>query len=159
MRKILIFGNSGSGKSTFAKKLCVENKLTHLDLDLIAWKDSNPPERKLLTESKKDLIEFIHSNDAWVIEGCYTDLLELISSHSNEIIFLNLSVEECISNARSRPWEPHKYKPKQAQDANLDMLINWITQYIDRDDTFSKSYHQRFYNDYSGCKQMLTSNK
>ena len=158
MRKILIFGNSGSGKSALAKKLCYENKLTHLDLDLLAWKDSDPPERKSLMESEKEILEFVHSNSAWVIEGCYTDLLELAASHSNEIIFLNLPVETCISNAKKRPWEPHKYESKEAQDANLEMLINWIAQYSEREDTFSLASHQNFYDEYEGNKQMLTSN-
>ncbi len=159
MRKILIFGNSGSGKSTLAKKLCDENTLTHLDLDLLAWKDSNPPERKLLKETKKEILEFIESNNTWVIEGCYTDLLELASPYSNEVIFLNLPVAACIANAKKRSWEPHKYASKEAQDANLEMLISWIAQYTKRDDTFSLASHQKFYDDYVGNKQMLSSNQ
>lgn len=35
--KILIFGNSGSGKSTYAKRLAAAHALSHLDLDSIVW--------------------------------------------------------------------------------------------------------------------------
>ena len=59
MRKILIFGNSGSGKSTLAKKLCAAEKLAHLDLDTLAWQPTNPPIRNPLTESEKNITEFI----------------------------------------------------------------------------------------------------
>ena len=158
MSNILIFGNSGSGKSTLAKSICKSQGLAHLDLDSLAWEAITPPERKSLKSSKKEIDNFIKINKSWVIEGCYTDLLELAKSYSSEIIFMNLPIESCISNAKSRPWEPHKYESKRAQDENLDMLIDWISQYIKRDDTFSMVAHQKFYNNYSGKKRIINSN-
>jgi len=159
MQKILIFGNSGSGKSTLAKSLCEHNDLSHLDLDSLAWKTTPIPERKSLDESSDDILQFIQANKSWVIEGCYTDLLEIASPYSTEILFMNLSIAECISNAKNRPWEPHKYKSKEAQDKNLEMLIDWISQYDQRDDTFSQKSHQLFYKDYVGKKRMITQNE
>ena len=158
LSNILIFGNSGSGKSTLAKSLGKAQGLAHLDLDSLAWEATTPPERKSLNISKAEIENFIKTNDSWIIEGCYTDLLGLVESYSNEIIFMNLPIEECIRNAKSRPWEPHKYESKQAQDENLDMLINWISQYANRDDTFSSIAHQKFYNNYSGKKRIINSN-
>lgn len=158
MRKIIIFGNSGSGKSTLAKERCEIEGLAHLDLDTLAWLPGMPPERKLLAESEVDIQAFITNNEGWVIEGCYSDLLELALPYSNEIIFLNLSIEDCISNARKRPWEPHKYESKEAQDANLDMLIAWIAQYTERNDEFSLQAHQALFDGYLGKKSVLVSN-
>jgi adenylate kinase family enzyme len=126
LKKILVFGNSGSGKSTLSKELAATAKLAHLDLDTLAWLPTIPPERKALKDSAKEINEFITNNDGWVIEGCYSDLLEIASPYSTEIIYLNLPIEQCIKNAKSRPWEPHKYASKEAQDANLNMLIDWI---------------------------------
>ena len=37
MTKIFISGGPGSGKTTFAKKLAVENNIPHFDLDDIKW--------------------------------------------------------------------------------------------------------------------------
>ena len=105
MSKILIFGNSGSGKSTLAKTLCGIHGLAHLDLDTLAWEATVSPERKPLDESGEEIESFINSNESWVIEGCYTDLLELAEVNANEIIFMNLPVEACISNAKDRPWQ------------------------------------------------------
>ena len=159
MRKIVIFGNSGSGKSTLAKKLCSEDGLSHLDLDLLAWMPTVPPVRKRLAESKTEIENFINSNNGgWVIEGCYSDLLEMTLPSSNEIIFMNLPVELCIENARNRPWEPHKYESKEAQDNNLSMLIDWISQYSARTDTFSRISHMSLYKGYSGQKRMVEIN-
>ena len=156
MRKILIFGNSGSGKSTFAKTLFRSDDLAHLDLDTLAWQPTVPPARKPLAESEKELFAFVESNNCWVIDGGYADLLNLAAAHANEIIFLNLPVEACIANAKTRPWEPHKYESKVAQDANLDMLVEWIADYYVRHDLFSKAAHNAFYNQFTGKKSMVT---
>jgi len=159
LRKILIFGNSGSGKSTLAKRLCGDDDLSHLDLDTLAWKPEIPPERKPINVSASDITKFINLNRGWVIEGCYSDLLEVALPFSNEIIFMNLPVDSCIKNARNRPWEPHKYESKGAQDNNLEMLISWISQYPKREDVFSEAMHKRLYERYSGRKSMVTSNE
>ena len=69
-----------------------------------------------------------------------------------------LSVDDCIINAKNRAWEPHKYASKTEQDANLAMLIQWISQYETRDDNFSKAAHLAFFQNYSGAKKMFTTN-
>ena len=157
--KILVFGNSASGKSTLAKELTSSTGLAHLDLDTLAWMPCVPPQRMPLNESLQKIDEFIESNCGWVIEGCYTDLLESALSKSSEIIFMNLSVDKCVANANNRPWEPHKYQSKQAQDANLDMLIEWISAYADRKDTFSLAAHQGLYQSFQGEKKMYLDNQ
>lgn len=164
MSKIVVFGNSGSGKSTLAKALCATGNVAHLDLDTLAWQavslsDKTPsektsPERAPLEEPSRKIDNFINHNQNWVIEGCYSDLLELALSQATEIIFLNIPVETCIANAKQRPWEPHKYESRQAQDANLDMLIDWIAQYSKRNDTFSYTSHRAMYDSYAGSKKM-----
>ena len=154
----MIFGNSSSGKSTLAKKLCISEKLFHLDLDTLAWLPTVPPERKPLAESESEISDFINSNTGWVIEGCYSDLLEMAIPSSNELIFMNIPVELCVENARNRPWELHKYESKEAQDSNLNMLIEWISLYSERTDVFSKSTHTTLYEKYPRKKSIVTSN-
>lgn len=158
MRRILIIGNSSSGKSTLARRLSDEQRLAHLDLDTLAWRSDEPLQRKPLPESALEIRRFITTNPGWVIEGCYGDLAELTLDAANELVFLNLPVEVCIGNARKRPWEPHKYPTKEAQDANLETLINWIADYELRDDTMSKAFHMALYNRFAGRKTMLTAN-
>ncbi len=158
MRKVLVLGNSGSGKSTLAKELRDAEGLAHLDLDSLAWQDSSPPQRAALEESHIAIQEFVENNAAWVIEGCYTDLLELLEKEANELIFLNLPIELCIRNARERPWEPHKYPSLEAQDENLEMLLEFIAGYDERDDVFSLEAHSSFYNKFAGKKTMFFSN-
>lgn len=162
MKKILIFGNSGSGKSTLAKVISEQEGLAHLDLDVLAWQPSAEkdaaPQRKPIGESKQAIDAFATSNEGWVIEGCYTDLLELLENAANEIIFMNLPVAACQRNARQRPWEAHKYPSKAAQDANLPMLLDWIADYPLREDVFSLQSHQAFYDRFNGPKRLIVEN-
>ena len=138
--------------------LCSKYGLAHLDLDTLAWLPTSPPRRKPLLDSRNNIALFIASNECWVIEGCYSDLLETAIPDSTEIVFMNLPIHACISNAQNRPWEPHKYATKAAQDANLGMLIDWIAQYPERKDTFSSAAHHRLYAEYAGKKSVFTSN-
>ena len=171
MQKIIIFGNSGSGKSTLAKKLAVENKLAHLDLDTLAWLATSPPQRKSIIDSAKEIATFTQKHESWIIEGCYSDLLELLATKSNddalkgqgnctanEMVFLDLPIDTCIKNAEKRPWESHKYSSKQVQDENLGMLIHWIKDYETRTDSFSKKAHQALYETFEGKKTTIKNN-
>ena len=158
MRKILIFGNSGSGKSTLAARLAERSALAHLDPDSLAWLSTTPPQRMPLADSLAQIDTFTKQNAAWVVEGCYTDLLEALAEQASEIVFLNLSVELCVENAKARPWEPHKYASKEAQDANLEMLLDWIAQYETRGDVFSLAAHRKFYEAFPGKKSCILTN-
>ncbi len=157
-KKIVVFGNSGSGKSTLAKNMCASQRLAHLDLDTLAWLPTNPPERSSLEQSSEAIDAFISSNPNWVIEGCYADLLALVLTEATEIIYMDLPVSLCIENARNRPWEPHKYETKEAQDSNLEMLITWIGEYPSRADEFSASAHQKLFAEYMGKKTRYVEN-
>ena len=86
-------------------------------------------------------------------------MLELVTQQADEVIFLNLPVSTCVANAKNRPWEPHKYKSKEAQEENLDMLIYWISQYTSRNDTFSKVAHEQLFEEFQGKKTMYVSNE
>jgi adenylate kinase family enzyme len=98
LHRIVIFGNSGSGKSTLAKHYVAEYRLAHLDFDVLAWNDTNPPKRKSLKDSAVKIHKFLNENQNWVIEGCYSGLLGLAIKKANEVIFLNPGVKICIDN-------------------------------------------------------------
>lgn len=154
-----MFGNSGSGKSTYAQWQSETRGLIHLDLDTVAWADGvHPPKRRPLEKSLEDIGAFVQANENWVIEGCYSDLLAHAISYATEVVFLNPGVEVCVENATSRPWEAHKYDSPEAQNANLNMLISWIQQYDRREDEFSLQAHRRLFDEYRGNKREYESN-
>ena len=156
MHRILITGNSGSGKSTMAAQVATEYGLPHLDLDTLAWE--SPAVRRPLDESVAAIRAFLDRNPEWVVEGCYARLLEAVLPHATELRFLNPGVEACIRNCRSRPWEPHKYPSVEAQNQNLETLIRWVREYETRDDEFSLRRHRQLFAEFDGEKVEYTDN-
>ena len=153
--KVVILGNSGSGKTTMAGRLVERHGLALLDLDTIAW--SAPGERKRFSESIGDLQAFVNDHaSGWVIEGSYGDLAEAALAHCTELRFLNPGIAACIANCEARPFEPHKYASPEEQDANLDMLKDWVRQYETRADTYGLAYHRRVYASFDGEKREYT---
>lgn len=155
--KILVFGNSGSGKSTYAQALAAQHGLAHLDLDTIVWEPGQiavPRDPAAITES---LSAFIAAHSQWVIEGCYGELVERASHACTELVFLNPGLEACQGNNRRRPWEPHKYVSMEQQDAMLANLQAWVAEYYTRDDAWSYSAHRRLFDAHQGAKVEYTT--
>lgn len=152
--RVLVVGNSGSGKSTLARTLTQAHGIAALDLDSIAW--SRPGVRRELDDSARALQAFVAANDGWVIEGCYSSLIERAVPHATELVFLDPGVDACIANNRLRAWEPHKYPSKAAQDANLEFLQQWVRAYYTRDDEYSHRAHRALYDAFKGKKAAPT---
>lgn len=137
-----------------ARALAAEHGLVHLDLDSIAW--ATPGVRRVTSESLAEIESFLASNDAWVIEGCYADLMDPILSAATEVRFLNPGIEACIANCRARPWEPDKYPTKEDQDAKLAFLLDWVREYETRDDEYSLKSHRALFDRFRGRKREIT---
>lgn len=150
--RILVFGNSGSGKSTLARQLGCEHGLPHLDLDSIVWEPGRIAVQRQPEAIAASLSAFLEENRRWVIEGCYGELVEAASSHCTELVFLNPGLETCLAHNRARPWEPHKYPSKEAQDTMLDNLQAWVAGYYERQDQWSYHAHRRIFDSFAGPK-------
>ncbi|MFT5144557.1 MAG: adenylate kinase family enzyme [Rhodothermales bacterium] len=150
-RRILILGNSGSGKTTMARALQDEFALPHLDLDSIAF--GQPGERLPLGESRAALKAFDQTHDSWVIEGSYASLARAALPFCTEFRFLNPGVEACVTNCGSRPWEPEKYASPEEQDERLAFLLEWVRSYEDRDDEYGLAQHRGVFDGFDGVKR------
>ena len=154
MPRIVIFGNSGSGKSTEARRLAQQYSMPRLDLDHIAW--SSPGVRKPIEQSAVEIEQFIAATPDWVAEGCYADLLAFLLPHATEVVFMNPGVDTCVANARARPWERDKYASPEEQDARLEFLIEWIRQYETRSDEYSLVRHRALFDRFAGPKREIS---
>lgn len=134
-----------------ARRLMGGRDVPRLSLDEIAWNDG--PERKPLAESLELLDAFMSRNDEWIIEGCYGDLVEAALAHCTELRFLNPGVEVCVEHCRRRPWEPEKFPTREAQDAMLERLIEWVREYDTRDDEYGLRRHRTLFDRFDGNKR------
>lgn len=153
-RRILILGNSGSGKTTMARALQRAYGLVHLDLDLVAWGEDG--KRLPLEESVAALRAFQEAHATWVIEGSYGRLVEAALPACAELRFLNPGVAACVANCRRRPWEPEKYATPEAQDAGLAFLLEWVRQYPARADEYGLNFHRAVFEAFDGPKREYT---
>jgi len=157
MRRVAIIGNAGSGKSTLARRLAAECGAEVLDLDTVAWEPGKPAQPRASEVAAREVRAFCAAHPAWVIEGCYGDLVEAVLDGAVELIFLNISWDDCERQCRGRAWEPHKWKSKEAQDAHLDCLLDWVRAYYTRDGALSLRGHREIFDRYTGPKREISA--
>jgi adenylate kinase family enzyme len=156
--RLVLLGNAGAGKSTMANQITDGGKIPRLSLDTIAWDEGFPcPKRKPLDASLRKLNDFIRASDQWIVEGCYSDLIEAALPHCTELRFLNPGVEVCVAHCHRRPWEPEKFSSPEEQNAMLDKLIQWVKDYENREDEFGLKRHRQLFGNFRGRKREYTS--
>ena len=138
-----------------ARRLIRGKNIARLCLDEIAWNDGT--ERKARDVSIRELREFLSGNEQWVIEGCYSDLVEIALPHCTELRFLNPGVEACVEHCRQRPWEPEKFSSQEEQQAMLSTLIDWVREYETRDDEYGLKRHREIFEKFDGPKKVYAS--
>jgi adenylate kinase family enzyme len=155
--RVVVLGNSGSGKSTLAAALAATAGVPCLDMDTVAWERDRPAVPRTEALALDDIAVFCGSHENWVVEGCYANLAAAALELAPKLILLNPGLEACLANCRSRPWEPHKYPSKRAQDANLEFLLSWVEEYYTRNGPMSLAGHQDCFGSYAGPKRELLS--
>ena len=87
MKKIIIIGSPGSGKSTFAATLSKKTGIEHTQLDALFWGPNwtQQPEKLL------DLLEKVIAKERWIIDGNYFQTQSLTWPIADTIIWINPS--------------------------------------------------------------------
>ncbi|MEO7105057.1 MAG: hypothetical protein ABIZ09_01670 [Rhodoferax sp.] len=155
--RIAIFGNSGSGKSTLARAFASTYGMRALDLDTVAWEPRKIAVPRGEEIALRDVARFCNARTDWVIEGCYSKLIEATLQHAPLLLFVEPGEAACLSNCRSRPWEPHKYASKHEQDVKLEFLLAWVSKYYTRQGDLSLDAHQALFDAYRGPKRKLSA--
>lgn len=154
--RIAILGNSGSGKSTLAQWLARQTSAALLDLDTLAWDPGQIAVARPVSLAEAEVRHFCQTHAAWIVEGCYANLVNATLPFAPRLVFLDPGLETCIANCRTRPWEPHKYASKVEQDKHLAFLLDWVAEYYQRDGAMSLTAHAALYEAYQGPKHQLT---
>lgn len=95
MKQILVTGNAGSGKTTFAKKLSTDLGIPLHGLDLIVWQ----PGWKVTPEAeRKQKIQQLTLNESWVVDG----VSKQIFLAADTIFFLDIPLYRCLINIVTR---------------------------------------------------------
>lgn len=136
MKKVLIIGSGGAGKSTFAGKLHQLTGIEIFHLDKLYWKPN-------WTETSKDewrkTIEILTKKDSWIMDGNYSGTLEMRLAACDTVVFLDLPRALCVWRVLKRAaFYNKKVRPDMAEgcDEKLDFeyikFIKWIWDYPSR---------------------------
>lgn len=152
MRKVLVIGPGGSGKSTFARRLGELLNIQVKHLDAFYWragwtKPSNDDWLKTVTE--------LTSGDAWVMDGNYSGTLELRLKHCDTVVFLDMPRLICLWRITKRRLRyRNRSRPDMAEGCSekLDLeFFKWVWNYPRR----SRPKVVRLLDEHSGIKQVV----
>ena len=93
MKRVLVIGPGGAGKSTLAQRLGEILSLEGIHLDKFYWRAGwiEPPKEDWLAT-----IEQLLARDAWVMDGNYSGTLERRLEAADTVVFLDLPRTTCV---------------------------------------------------------------
>ena len=133
MKRILVIGAGGAGKSTFARQLGEILGLAVVHLDALYWKPG-------WVESPRDewasTVEGVLEREAWIIDGNYSGTLERRLEACDAVVFLDLPRTICLWRVLKRAARHHNTtRPDMAdgcpEHLNLKFLM-WVWNYPKR---------------------------
>ena len=99
MKRVIVIGSPGSGKSTFSRRLAQISGLPLIHMDML-WHKSD---RTTVTEEELDAkLREILKMDTWIIDGNYGRTMEMRMQACDTVVFLDLPAETCLKNALGR---------------------------------------------------------
>ncbi len=121
MKRILVIGSSGSGKSTFSRRLGELLNLEVIHLDKLFWHSDwiETPKDEWRTKVEKTL-----EGDSWIIDGNYSATMDLRLPACDTVIFLETPRITCVYRVLKRVAH---YKKGSRPDipAGCDEKFDW----------------------------------
>lgn len=128
MKKIIIIGCSGSGKSTFARKLSAKLNVPLYYLDMI-W---HKPNKTTSTEQEFDQkLNNLIRKDKWIIDGNYQRTLEMRLKECDTVFLLDIPTHICLEGAKSRIGKQRVDLPWLETEFEED-FAKWINDFPEK---------------------------
>lgn len=99
MKKIMVIGCPGSGKSTLSRTLHKITGIPLFHLDMMYWNsDRTTVDKSVFCERLLNTIQ----KDEWIIDGNYGSTMELRLQACDTVIFLDYSLDVCLNGIKER---------------------------------------------------------
>ena len=120
MKRVMVIGCPGAGKSTFSRKLQEKTGLPLYYLDMI-W--HRPDRTNVSREEFDERLGEITRRDQWILDGNYLRTMKVRLEASDTVFLLDYPLEVCLEGAVSRigkrrgdlPWVETELDPEFRQ--------------------------------------------
>ena len=128
MKKVIVIGCPGSGKSTVSRALHNKTGIPLYHLDMMYWNaDKTTAEKSVFLERLSAVLE----KDEWFIDGNYGSTMELRMVACDTVIFLDYPLEVCLDGIKERRGKPRSDMPwiETEEDAEfIEFIKNYNEQ-------------------------------
>ena len=153
MKKIIVIGCPGSGKSAFARALHDKTGIPLYHLDMMYWNaDKTTVEKSAFLERLSVVLE----KDEWIIDGNYVSTMELRMAACDTVIFLDYPIDVCLDGIKARRGKPRNDMPwieteedaefiefiKKYNEQQKPKVLELLEKYSDRNIIIFKSREQ-----------------
>lgn len=150
MKRIMVVGCPGSGKSTFSRELHNKTNIPLYHLDMLFWNaDKTTVEKSIFLDRLNEVI----SKDEWIVDGNFSSTMELRMSKCDTVIFLDYPADVCLSGIRARrgkqrtdiPWIETEEDPEfmniaaTFNDNRRPQILMLLERYNDKNIVIFKS--------------------
>ena len=139
MKKVIVIGCPGAGKTTFSEKLSKKTGIPLYYLDAIWHK---PDRTHISVEEFGERLAEIYARDEWIIDGNYASSIEGRIKECDTVFFFDLPTEVCLEGAIERlgkkrddmPWFDNELDPyfKNTIETFGDYILPYIYEVIER---------------------------
>lgn len=126
MKRILVIGCPGAGKSFLSKQLGEILNLPVVHLDCLYW---NADKTSIGQEQLLERILPYLKGDSWIVDGNYHRTLKVRLKYATDVFFLKLPREECIKGILDRVKQKRDDIPWIETQEDAEALIEWTKDY------------------------------
>ena len=128
MKKVIVIGCPGSGKSTISRALHNKTGIPLYHLDMMYWNtDKTTVEKSVFLERLSAVLE----KDDWIIDGNYGSTMEMRMAACDTVIFLDYPLDVCLDGIKERRGKPRSDMPwiETEEDAEfIEFIKNYNEQ-------------------------------
>ena len=119
MKRVLVIGCPGSGKSTFARALAARTNLPLCHLDMLFWNaDKTTASRDIFRERLSSVL----AGEEWIIDGNYLSTMEWRLSFADAVFFFDFPVDLCLRGVRERRGKARPDMPWIEEEDDEELL-------------------------------------
>lgn len=99
MKRVIVIGCPGSGKSTFARALHKKTGIPLYYLDMLYWNaDKTTVKKDVFLERLGAILE----KECWIIDGNFSSTMLMRIEAADTVFFLDYETEICLAGVRAR---------------------------------------------------------